>query len=445
MNPSSSASPDAVPPHPAAPAPRLDPLAIARHVQQQLTAQQVTVAARWQQQQLQVVLQSPQEIDPDRALAALYHTLQEQDHPAEAIAGVQVVARTAPSKTVQWRRDLSMAVLSFYDLDPVELTRSDPHPIAPPAPPSSSPSVSPGEPQIPSRGPRSAALNGPSPGGRPSPHPSDSSTGTGRSPAVNPWVAAVRHCTPEHWQILAVSLVSGALLAFIGWPGALLQPLVIIVHELGHTVAYWLFGYVAIPAFDFIYGGGVTVAFGGRSLLLLTGIYGGLAYLFYRYWNNVLTARVLLGLTIVYLWLAYTDGHQAIVALMGHGFELIFGVLFLYRALSGFGCKRSGERSLNGTLGAYIWAHDIEFCWRLLSDRAYMLEYFQGKGGIDHDFVRLAADYWGIQFQLVITGFLLLTLLVPVGAWLGFRYDVGLASTLHRLFWIRNDGHLRHR
>ena len=36
----------------------------------------------------------------------------------------------------------------------------------------------------------------------------------------------------------------------------LFHPRCTIVHELGHTAVAWLFGFTAIPAFDFQYGGG---------------------------------------------------------------------------------------------------------------------------------------------------------------------------------------------
>lgn len=37
-----------------------------------------------------------------------------------------------------------------------------------------------------------------------------------------------------------------------------LSPLVTFLHEFGHAVAAWLLGCPAIPAFDFVYGGGIT-------------------------------------------------------------------------------------------------------------------------------------------------------------------------------------------
>jgi len=38
----------------------------------------------------------------------------------------------------------------------------------------------------------------------------------------------------------------------------------IFFHELGHCVTFWVFGYPAVPAFDFQYGGGMTYPVMGR-------------------------------------------------------------------------------------------------------------------------------------------------------------------------------------
>lgn len=240
-------------------------------------------------------------------------------------------------------------------------------------------------------------------------------------------------------RAIAVGIGLGLLVTLLSQVRFLLHPLIITVHELGHAATSWLFGYFAIPAFDFIYGGGVTMSSEQKSAAIVTILYCGLAYLFYRYWRNVLTARLLLGFTLVYWLCTYTPIHQALIVGMGHGFELIFAATFLYKSLSGFGCRASIERPLYGMLGFYIVFYDIGFAWRLLTDADTRAIYNLGKGSIDNDFVRLARDYLHTNLSAIAVAFLIGSLLVPAIAYAIFRYEHWIAAWLYRLFWITND------
>src|SRR6185436_11151598 len=59
------------------------------------------------------------------------------------------------------------------------------------------------------------------------------------------------------------AVASGLALALIVYVVPLLRfvfhTLITLVHEHGHTISAWSFGIPAIPAFDFVYGGGVTL------------------------------------------------------------------------------------------------------------------------------------------------------------------------------------------
>ncbi|MGP1383939.1 MAG: hypothetical protein ACTS2F_10300 [Thainema sp.] len=252
----------------------------------------------------------------------------------------------------------------------------------------------------------------------------------------------VKQLDKEGQRAIAAGLGLGLLVTLLGQVKFLLHPLITTVHELGHAATNWLFGYFAIPAFDFIYGGGVTMSSAQKSVIIVTLMYLGLAYLFYRYWRNILTARLLLGLTLVYLLCAYTPIHQALIVGMGHGFELLFAIVFLYQSLSGLGCRTSIERPLYGMLGFYIVLYDIGFAWRLLTDSDMRAVYNLGKGGIDNDFVRLARDYLGSNLSAIAVAFLLGSLMVLPLAYTIFRYEHWIAAWLHRLFWITNDAKL---
>ena len=51
--------------------------------------------------------------------------------------------------------------------------------------------------------------------------------------------------------------------------GILVGYFVVLAHELGHTLAGWAFGRPSLPAFDFVYGGGVTATMDASKALLL--------------------------------------------------------------------------------------------------------------------------------------------------------------------------------
>ncbi|WP_299491961.1 hypothetical protein [Acaryochloris sp. IP29b_bin.137] len=239
------------------------------------------------------------------------------------------------------------------------------------------------------------------------------------------------------WTAIATGI--GLALLILASPQVtfLLSPLITLVHELGHTLTSWIFGYPAIPAFDFMHGGGMTFNV-GRIPFLMGLVYGGFGYLFYIYWQNYLTARVLLGSAIAYTLCALTGIHKFLMVSMGHGFELIFAGIFMARAISGYACRYSIERPLYGMLAAYVTFFDLQFSWQLIFDQASRAIYRQGKGGvIDHDLVRMARDMLKVDLSLTAAGMLLATLLTPLVVWGMYRYWRWIVYSIHRLFWVR--------
>jgi hypothetical protein len=129
---------------------------------------------------------------------------------------------------------------------------------------------------------------------------------------------------------------------------------------------------------------------------------------------------------------------------MGHGSELIFAGIFLYRALSGIGCRVAIERPLYGMLAFYTVFYDIRFAYRLITNLEVRLIYEEGKGGLlDNDFVILANQVLGVDLSVVASVFLILCLLTPVVAILLFRYQNWMMVRLSRLFLITSDQPLR--
>ena len=194
--------------------------------------------------------------------------------------------------------------------------------------------------------------------------------------------------------------------------------LITLVHELGHTLAAWAFGVPALPAFDFVYGGGVPM-YRGRSTGLTILIY--LAFLGLAYWVRE-DRGYLIALSVwvcVYTLVAFTPVHEAIEIAMGHGSELVFAGIFLYRALTGSSCRVPGERPLYAFCAFFILLSDVAFALSLLTSTANVADDEEAKGG-GHwmDLSRLAEDYVHVDLQAIVFLFLIAVVLVPFAAYL---------------------------
>ena len=238
-------------------------------------------------------------------------------------------------------------------------------------------------------------------------------------------------------QLLGIGVALGGVIAYLPVTSFLLHPLIVLVHEFGHAFAAWLLGYPAIPAFDFVHGGGVTAHFNRASLLIYL-IYIGLAFLYYRYRKNYLTLRLLLVMTVVYSVIAFLPAHEDIVTAMGHAFELLFIIIFGFQGLSGFGCRGRVEQSLYLIIAFYMWFSCLGFGWQLIADTTFRANYLSGKGGLVHDFVILAGQYAGGNLIAIAIAFLLAGLAVPPLTWLLYRHRDRMARIIHRFWFITN-------
>ncbi len=225
-------------------------------------------------------------------------------------------------------------------------------------------------------------------------------------------------------NILFLGAIMGFLLCLIPWLRFILSYLVIIIHELGHTVAGWFMGYPSIPAFDFIYGGGITLQLSERWAFIPLVIYSGLGGLIYYFRRNRLTVNTLITIALLYTLIYFTRLSQLLVISMGHGLELLFIGIFLYRAATGWHGQQPGEQSLYGILGFFILFYDLNFVRQLLFDPVMRELYFMGKGEVlDHDFVRIAREFLQVNLSLVVVLFGLLCLLTPLATWGLYRYQ----------------------
>jgi len=212
------------------------------------------------------------------------------------------------------------------------------------------------------------------------------------------------------------------------------QVFVTLTHELGHALTGWLFGYPSLPAFDFMYGGGVTLH-QQRALPLVFVVLALFAAAALVYRRNRRTLAILTAGALLYALFAFTRVHEVLNLFMGHGTELIIAGIFLYRGVSGFAVVHPAERPLYAFLGFFVLFSDLRFAWRLLTDPVHRYLYEEAKGG-GHwmDFSRIAEEYWHVDLRVVALLFLFCCLLPPLAIW-GYRTGrAPLLLQLNRLF-----------
>lgn len=194
-------------------------------------------------------------------------------------------------------------------------------------------------------------------------------------------------------KAIASGAVMAATLLAIPFLRFVFSYLGILFHELGHAVAAWIFGYPAVPAFDFLYGGGVTL-YQDRSFLLslvVAATLAGLVYAVRAHRRIQVAAAVLAGL---WLLLAVTPLHRLVVTSSGHGAEIALAGLFLWRALTNRGIKIPAERPLYACMGFFVLALNLGLAGRLLGSETFRIAYAEGKGGcLRHDLQIVADDF----------------------------------------------------
>jgi hypothetical protein len=235
-------------------------------------------------------------------------------------------------------------------------------------------------------------------------------------------------------RALAIGAGLAVVLSLVPFTRILFFPLITIVHELGHAVTAWLFGYPAIPAFDFGEGGGVTMT-QDRVLPLLLVPYGLFATALWAVRRHVPTVLGVLILGAVYSRMAFTDSHKAAILVMGHGTELLIALVFLHRAMSGTTLLQADERPAYAMCGFLIWLHDVQFAWTLSRSSEAQAAYGEGKSSVENDFVVLAADHVNTSVAGIARVFLVACLIGPVIPWLLYRYEGAIAE-----WWMRVSG-----
>jgi len=207
-------------------------------------------------------------------------------------------------------------------------------------------------------------------------------------------VSAESRVRPGDFKIVATGFALAVLAYAIPFIRFILHPLTTLVHELGHTVAGWLFGYPSIPSFDFVYGGGIT-PHGAHQIAIALAVAAGFAYLGYFFRGSPRLVALIGGCFLVWLFIEASEWRRLFVMeAAGHASECIFAGIFFWMAISGIGWRMPEvERPLGAFVAFMLQFNMINFCLDLMHDPDYLEVYRQGKGGmLMHDVDAMSAD-----------------------------------------------------
>jgi hypothetical protein len=215
----------------------------------------------------------------------------------------------------------------------------------------------------------------------------------------------------EPWIYLGIGAITAPifaltpLLGFMGWFLASL------VHEMGHSAVAWLFGMPAFPAISLE--GHAAAVHSDQSLFLALLVWAALATAAWRFLAG--RARwIAIGIVaVLYPALAFTRAGECLQLLAGHGGELAFATLALWKTLDGGFTESRLERGLYGTVGWYLLGKNVILCGGLLLSSSSREGYAEnGSFGLTNDMIRVAEDVLGWRLQSVA----LLVLVASLGA-----------------------------
>lgn len=195
-------------------------------------------------------------------------------------------------------------------------------------------------------------------------------------------------------------------------------------HEIGHALFNWLYGYMAVPTFDFASGGGMTYQFGDRSWLLQGVVWlvlAGLVVLARRRAPPLMLP--LAALAAFVFGTSLLDAHQFIIVFMGHGTEVLLAAFLLCRGYYNVWLSRAGERWVNVFIGAYMLGAVITLMWALMHNPGFAMEYEAQKGGHRFGDINRLEDESGASMMVIGWSYIAFALasVAAIKAWVAYH------------------------
>jgi hypothetical protein len=215
----------------------------------------------------------------------------------------------------------------------------------------------------------------------------------------------------EPWAFLGLGALTApifALTPLVGFMGWFLASL---VHEMGHAGVAWLFGMPALPAISL---DGHAAAVHSEQRLVLVALIGlALAASAWHWFAGRARVVVLVLIGVLYPAFALTGARELLHLLAGHGAELAFATLCLFKALDGGFTDSRLERLLYGTVGWFLLGRNALLCFGLMTSASHRAGYAaNGSFGFTNDYIRVAEHTLGWRIESVAGLMLLGTLLV---------------------------------
>jgi len=235
-------------------------------------------------------------------------------------------------------------------------------------------------------------------------------------------IAAVM-CLP---QMLGFMASEHRLSGWLSIPADGLTYMMLLFHELGHTAGWWLFGYPAVPTFDFTHGGGTTYSF-SQSWLVQGCIWAAAAGLGIWLWQHRTYRELgwLGGAVLLHGVLLLSGGDMILPIATGHLAEIGVGAFCLLRAFLGTTNRDRGapERWLNMIFGCFTMVHNIGLTGLLMFHDTGRMVYAAQKGGhLQGDIDRVALGL-GVPMPAIAFSLMMLTIGVFVFAVIyGYRH-----------------------
>jgi len=203
---------------------------------------------------------------------------------------------------------------------------------------------------------------------------------------------------PSELKIMGFGLAAAIVVYAIPFTRFVFSAVVTLFHEFGHAVMGWLMGYPSLPAFDFVYGGGLT-HHGEFHRSIAFAVALGFAYLGWLFRENRKSMMIVGAVFLVWLFFISREWRREIAfASAGHLGECLLAGIFFYKALAGVGWRSPEfERPLGAFVAFFTQIHTMLFAWRLTHDPSFLDWYREGKGGAlmnDLEVVALNLHIW---------------------------------------------------